>query len=114
RSRPRLRRRGRPAGPGAQPAGRKLPRAARDRRGWGTYGQKANAYYLEADVRLAYGQLTLRTLVLVAPITVAKTTITLDSQPGTPRRAQTGSTATLTFAEPLTLKAGQSFELVLE
>ena len=77
--------------------------------GWGVFSQRADETGFRAQVHLDYGELTLRTIDLATQATEA--TVMLED---TPLGATVGSSAAgirLDFAEPITLRAGETLAI---
>jgi len=80
--------------------------------GWGTFAQTRGPAGQECTLRLAHGTLALSRLRLAAPAAEAR--VTLDDQPLAAALAQSAGAAQLTFAEPVTLAAGQTLAIFLK
>ena len=76
--------------------------------GWGAYSQTRAIARQSSTLRLAHGQLTLNTLRLAAPGSVAGVRVTVDEQPIATTLSEADGAARLTFAAPLTLTEGQT------
>jgi uncharacterized protein (DUF608 family) len=83
--------------------------------GWGTFDQKREAAAQKASIKLAWGTLRLRTLGFdVDPaMTVTKPVVKLDGKEIQVTHTQSGQTTTITLADEIELKAGQSIDVAL-
>jgi non-lysosomal glucosylceramidase len=81
--------------------------------GWGTFAQQQDGGAFTATTTLKSGRLRLRTLALHPTATVARVAATLDGQPVPAALSLAGGCATVTFAEALTLGAGQRLAIHL-
>jgi non-lysosomal glucosylceramidase len=81
--------------------------------GWGTFAQQQSAGSQAASLAIAYGQLTLNSLRLAVPGTVAGATVSLDDKPVAVTLGQVAGAARIEFAQPLTIAAGQTLHVAM-
>ena len=81
--------------------------------GWGTFAQQRSPGQQTTSLRLAYGQLSLRSLRLAVPGPVADCRVTVDGQPVAASLTQPEGAARLDFTEALNLSAGQTLSVSL-
>jgi len=81
--------------------------------GWGTFAQQQSGGSQTATLAVAHGKLTLNSLRLAVPATAARADVSLDGRPVAANLAQAEGAATIEFAEPLSIAAGQTLHVAL-
>ena len=81
--------------------------------GWGTFTQSRAANSQAATLFVAHGQLTLNRLRLAVSGPARSAVVSLDGQTVALRLSETNGAASLEFAEPLTLAAGQTLAIAI-
>ena len=83
--------------------------------GWGQYLQHTTASTQTATLRVAYGELTLRQLVLGTPARKGSARVRLSAGAGKPDAdvQQSRAGTTVTFGSPVTLRAGDEIQVVV-